>query len=163
MSHYGSTEVKVEYTIEKKTIVAQPVAFQKGSGGAGEIPRVLASILPDVMKHIEANGGKPAGPPFTHYLSMGESIELEAGIPLKETISASGDIEIGALPGGAVLRTEHIGPYDKLPQAYKALANYVESHDLDAGETIWEYYWTDPGEEPDPEKWRTEIFLALNA
>lgn len=153
----------MNYTIEEKTLIAQPIAYQKGSGSIGEIPKVLSSILPEVMKYIQDKDGQPAGPPFTHYLSMGETIELEAGIPLREPIQASGDVLVGALPGGKVLRTEHIGPYDKLSAAYQALARYVEEHDLNAGETMWEYYWTDPGEEPDPEKWRTEIFLALEA
>lgn len=151
------------YKIERKRISAQPVAYGTGSGSQAEIPQLLSDILPRAMKHVQAHGGKPAGPPFTHYLSMGETIELQAGIPLKETIAAGDGVAVGQLPGGEVLVTEHIGPFDKLHQAYAALAQHVKSNELDAGATMWEYYWTDPAEEPNPENWKTEIFLPLNS
>ncbi len=70
-------------------------------------------------------------------------------------------VKTGRLPGGSVLRTEHIGPFEELPNAYQALAKYVEENGLDAGDTMWEYYWTDPAREPDPSKWRTEIFISI--
>ncbi len=151
----------MSYTIEERDIPAQPVAYKIGSGTAAEIPKVMGDLLPSVMSYLEDNDITPAGPPFTHYLSMGETIELQSGLPLKEKIEAGAGVKVGLLPGGKVLRTEHIGSYEHLNQAYRALAEYVEANDLTAGETIWEYYWTDPGEEPDPSKWRTEIFLSI--
>lgn len=151
----------MSYTIEEKEIAAQPVAYKSGAGTAAEIPKVMSALLPEVMGYLNDKGVTPAGPPFTHYLSMGETIQLESGIPIKEKIEAGAGIKVGLLPGGTVLRTEHIGPYDTLNEAYQALARHVEANDLNAGDTIWEYYWTDPGQEPDPAKWRTEIFLSI--
>jgi effector-binding domain-containing protein len=153
----------MSYEIERKTIAAQPIAYGEGSGSAGEIPSLLGEILPRAMKHIQASGGKPAGPPFTHYLKMGETIEFQAGIPLQKSIDGGDGIKTGELPGGEVLRTVHIGPYDELNKAYAAMAQYVEEHGLNAGDTMWEYYWTDPSEEPNPENWKTELFLPLNS
>lgn len=152
----------MSYTIEEREIPAQPIAYKVGAGTAAEIPKVMGELLPDVMGYLDEHGVTPAGPPFTHYLSMGETIQLQSGLPLKEKIEAGAGIKVGLLPGGKVLRTEHIGPYDHLNKAYQALAKYIQENDLDAGETIWEYYWTDPGEEPDPAKWRTEIFISVD-
>lgn len=151
----------MSYEIERKKIAAMPIAYGNGSGSAAEIPKLLSEILPRVMKHVQSSGGQPAGPPFTHYLKMGETIEFRAGIPLQKPIDGAGDIEAGRLPGGNVLVTTHIGPYDKLNEAYAAMAHHVEEHGLNAGDTMWEFYWTDPAEEPNPENWKTEIFLDL--
>ena len=128
---------------------------------ANEIPKILGDVLPKAMNHVMSNDGQLAGPPFTHYLAMGENIELQAGVPLRDKIAGSDAVEIGELPGGEVLTTVHIGPYDQLNKAYQALAEHVSKHDLKPGDTIWEYYWTDPEEEQDPSNWKTEIFLPL--
>jgi len=150
------------YRIEKKTIHAQPIAYGSGEGSIAEIPKLLGEILPRVLKHIEENGGKMAGPPFTEYLSMGETIRFRAGIPLAEKIAPAEGVEMGELVGGDVLTTVHIGPYDKLNEAYAAIEAYVAENDLDAGDSMWEFYWTDPAANPDPKDWKTELFLPLN-
>ncbi len=149
------------YKIERKTIAPQVVAYGTGSGPATEIPKILGEVLPKAMQHVKSKDGELAGPPFTHYLSMGETIELQAGVPLRGKISGSDSVEIGELPGGDVLTTVHVGPYDQLNKAYQALVAHVQKHDLTPGDTIWEYYWTDPEAEEDPSNWKTEIFLPL--
>ena len=150
------------YTVERKNIAPQLVAYGTGSGPANAIPQILGQILPKTMTHVTQKGGQLAGPPFTHYLSMGESIELEAGVPLRAKIDAGDDVQVGELPGGDVITTTHIGPYDQLNQAYQALAAYVAEKNLTPGNTMWEFYWSDPQEEPDPAKWKTEIFLPVS-
>ncbi len=149
------------YEIQRKQIPRQPIVFVSGGGSPQEIPNLLAKFLPRALAHAQASGAEMAGPPFTHYLSMGERIEIQAGIPVKSSVEPSDDVEVGHLPGGDALVTTHIGPYDQLPKAYAALARYVDENGLDAADTMFEYYWSDPGEEPDPNNWKTEIFLPL--
>ena len=45
---------------------------------------------------------------------------------------------------------------------YAALAQWLEAQGHNPMETApWTIYWTDPGEEPDQGKWRTEIFWPV--
>lgn len=58
-------------------------------------------ILPEVWKHVVDAGVQPAGPPFIR--------------SLEETGSRCTKV-----PGGKAAVTGHVGPYEKLPDAYEA-------------------------------------------
>lgn len=126
------------------------------------ISSAIGEFLPEVWKHIESEGKTPAGPPFTRYHAIEESrVLLEAGLPVPEEMQGRGRIEAGVLPGGEAVATDHFGPYEDLPAAGEALDTWIEQHDREAAGPCWEVYWTDPGSEPDPQKWRTEVLRPL--
>ena len=156
-------EDQMTYDIERRQISPQLVAYGRGTGNVEEIPDLLGEIFPRVMQHIQAHDGQVTGPPFAHYLSMGEPMEMEAGMPIAAPIQEGDGVEVGELPGGEALVTVHMGPYEELENAYDALMTYVDEHGLSPGDTMWEVYWTDPGEEPDPDNWKTEVFLPLRS
>ena len=75
------------------------------------------------------------------------------------------------LPAGRYVIATHIGPYDGLVGSNAELQSWAEERRLiwamqqtDAGEA-WdgrvEVYVTDPGEEPNPERWHTELRYLL--
>jgi effector-binding domain-containing protein len=41
--------------------------------------------------------------------------------------------------------------------AYEALADWVERRGGELDGEAWEVYYSDPGEQPDPATWRTEV------
>lgn len=151
----------MSYKIEKKRIAPQTICYASGSGSASEIPKLLSELLPRVVAHVKEQKGQIIGPPFTRYLSMGETLEIQAGLPLQDPIPSGDGVEVAKLPGGEALVTVHMGPYDDLNEAYGAIAKHVQANDLTPGATMWEYYWTDPQEEPDPANWKTEIFQPI--
>lgn len=153
----------MSYTVQKRQLPSQLMAYGEASASVEEVPDVLGEILPRVMRHVQAEDGQVAGPPFAHYKSMGEPMELEAGIPIDEPIPEGEGVCVGELPGGSVLVTVHIGPYDKLDDAYDALMAFADEHELTPVGTVWESYWTDPGAELDPDNWKTEVFMPLKA
>ena len=57
--------------------------------------------------------------------------------------------------------TLHVGAYDKLPEAHGAIQQWVEEQGLKTAGAPWESYVTDPGEEPDPKDWKTEVFWPV--
>jgi hypothetical protein len=40
---------------------------------------------------------------------------------------------------------------------------YLDEHGLERRGAPWEEYWTDPGMEPDPAKWRTKLVWPIVA
>jgi effector-binding domain-containing protein len=45
--------------------------------------------------------------------------------------------------------------------AHAALMTWLEENGKAQAGPIWEVYWTDPGQEPDPSRWKTELILPI--
>jgi len=102
------------------------------------------------------------GPRFARWHSFGEIVDLEAGLPVATQIVPEGDVVPSSLPGGAMAHTTHMGGYEGLEAVYTALSAWLERTGKHAGAGPWESYTTDPLGEPDPERWRTDIYWPLS-
>jgi effector-binding domain-containing protein len=72
-------------------------------------------------------------------------------------IGADGGVVSGTLPAGRVVEAVHVGPYDTLADTYAEMQQFMAKNGLTAGPVMWESYLTDPGRQPDPATWRTQI------
>lgn len=153
----------MSYTIETRQIAAQPVATIRVETPPAEMDSVQDTALPEVRGYLESAGVPPSGPSFVRYHHIDlEQADIEVGFPVSAPVRGAGRVAAGELPGGTVAVTNHFGSYDTLPAAYDALAQWLEAHGHNPMATApWTIYWTDPGEEPDQGKWRTEILWPL--
>jgi effector-binding domain-containing protein len=141
---------------------AQNVASIRVKCKSEDISATLSVIFPEIMSHLNSEGVRITGVPFTRYHAIdGEQIDLEAGMPVAKPIEEKGRIKNSELPGGRTVLAWHVGPYEKLKEAHEALKGYVAANKLAARGGPWELYWTDPGVVPDPAKWRTQLFLPI--
>jgi effector-binding domain-containing protein len=152
------------YEIRVETLPATPTLYKRFHAAHDQIGARLGEVLPAVYGYAMQGSGAPAGAPYTRYLEMtGDGFELEAGLPLAAPGKGQGDIQAGELPAGPAAVTWHVGPYEGLGAAHHALTEWAsKNHRTPAGPS-WECYVTDPGAEPDPQKWRTQVFLPLRA
>ncbi|MCH8571986.1 GyrI-like domain-containing protein [Nesterenkonia sp. AY15] len=112
----------------------------------------------ETMRVLQAQGVSPTGAPFGRYHGRpGDTVDVEAGFPVDSPITPDGPVAPGSLPGGRVVEAIHIGSYDTLERTYSELERYFVDADVTPGDVMWESYLTDPGAEPDPEKWHTQI------
>jgi effector-binding domain-containing protein len=150
------------YQIQTRTVSAQDVMSIRVQCHVAELGAMLAEILPEVWRYCRKSGIAPSGPPFTRYHSFdNEKVDIEGGLPVPKPLPAEGRITPGRLPSGEVATTVHMGPYDKLPDAHDALHVWLREHRRDSAGPQWEVYWTDPGLEPDPSKWKTELIWPI--
>lgn len=150
------------YEIEEKTIEAQPIVSIRTQCRVAEVGPILKEILPEVFVYLDERGAKPCGPPFTRYHSFdGTNCDIEAGFPVAESQEGEGRVKSGELPGGRVVSTVHIGPYEDLPKAHDALDEWLREHGKKSRGPQWESYKTDPGQEPDPHKRQTELIWPI--
>jgi effector-binding domain-containing protein len=151
---------------------AQPYVSIKGSVPMTAI-NTIADRLPDVFGWLAARGIAPAGAPFFKYnvIDMAHELEIEVGVPVAEPVAAEEPVLAGVLPAGAYATAVHIGHPKELYDATTALLAWAEGQglrfdvvDTEAGER-WgcrlEIYHTDPAEEPDMDKWTTELAFRL--
>lgn len=150
------------YKIEVKDVDAQPTVSIRVQCHAAEIGATLGEILPEVWAYLRKLNIYPSGPPFTRYHGFKDNqVDLEGGMPVADSLSGAGRVSPGELPGGTVVSTIHMGPYEKLPEAHDALHLWMREQQKEAAGPQWEYYWTDPGKEPNPDKRKTELIWPI--
>ena len=144
-------------------LVAQPTLSIRLEIPADQVSRTLAVVLPEVGGAVAALGAEMTGPPFSRYhRNNGRTIDLEAGIPVKRKVEGKGRVKASELPAGRVAVTWHVGPYDSLPKSYARLESWLKAQPLKTRGGYWEIYWTDPGIEPDPARWRTKVLWPVD-
>lgn len=131
------------------------------------------ALIPEVYGWLAARGAAPLGGPIYRYRRVGDAarpFSLEVAVPVAEPLAGDGRIEAGSLPAGEYAVAVHRGHPDGLARSLAALRDWVAAEgrepalEGDAGE-LWagryEWYLTDPEQEPDPGRWTTEIGFLL--
>ncbi len=149
--------------IEVKTVPPVTAMVIRRSVEIDEIGNALAEILHEVWGFVTARSGESAGPPFTRYLAWNADsvVDIEAGIPVALPLPAEGSVELLELPECRAVSVVHSGPYEKLGDAHMALGVWIKQNHYETAGPAWESYITDPGSEPDPAKWQTEVFWPV--
>ena len=134
-----------------------------------DLGAVFARELPRLAGHLVRAGGSFGGAPFGRYHAMGETVDVEVGIPVAEPMDGPAPLaevpggEIGAseLPGGPAAVVIHRGPYDTLSGTYDLLRAWIGEQGRAAGPGPWESYIDDPAEVSGPARLRTEVVWPL--
>lgn len=150
-------------SIEVKTLQPQTVVTIQRTVTTAEIPQALAQILPEVWSVLQQQGVHPAGPPFARYHTPPPQQEMEAGMPVNGSISLPEHetVRVNQLPGGTTAFAVHTGPYDTLIQTYQTIEEWAKQEGYQLAGAPWEVYVTDPGQEPDPSQWKTEVYWPV--
>lgn len=135
--------------------------------------RELGTVLPplgdEVFAWLAAHRVAPAGAPFFRYLTVDMEGEgrfvVDVGVPVKAAAPVDAGVTAGAFPAGRYAVLVNTGPYDDLVGAHGALhawmaergVSVLPAEDGRGPAAMIESYETDPAEEPDPQKWATEI------
>jgi AraC family transcriptional regulator len=158
-----SPENEMAYSITKQELLPEPVLIVRRRVKQSDIAATIAEVLPHIFIHAQQNGIALTGLPFTRYVEMGPGlITMEPGMRVTGPAhTGHGEIIADTLPGGPAVTTTHMGPYDKLRDAYAAMEQWMEAEGLVAAGAPWESYVTDPADYPDPKDWKTEIFWPV--
>lgn len=160
----AADDEKPRYEIKVEEVKAQPTMTTRFEAAPEELAANYSRALGAVYAYVMSAGGEVAGPPFGWYHAMQDGkFDVETGLPVVKPLAERGEIKPSKLPGGMVATTTHVGPYDGLGDAHEALETWAREHGKKATAGPWESYITDPGNEPDPAKYRTKLFLPLEA
>jgi effector-binding domain-containing protein len=151
------TDVQIIDLAEQRTAVRRAVL------PADRLRAFFEETYPMIAAAVQAQGLRPAGPPFARYYGMpGASVDLEIGFPVEDGFVDDGEVTAGTLPACRALVAMHVGPYEGLAGTWQAMA--VRGGELGAtrdDRSFWEVYLSDPGLEPDPARWRTQLVQPL--
>ena len=153
-------EMLVMDVLARNTLVAQGEARIDDAEGMSE---VYAEVMNAVTTHMQENAISASGPALTRTHSWDEQAgvwRFEAGFVIDGEVAESDTVKMSSLPGGRVLRTVHIGPYEESPMVYAQTYSHIAELGEVPTEISWEYYMNSP-EEVSAEELITHIFVKL--
>jgi AraC family transcriptional regulator len=149
-------------SIERRELTAQPFLFVRAKVARSEISKAIGDSLGKAFPYAMQAGAPIAGRPTARYFTSGPGLlDMQIGVPIAVAAPGKGDVEAGELPGGPIAVAVHAGSYDNLGDTYAAMERWMNANGYRPGGAPWESYVTDPGEFPDVNDWRTEVYWPL--
>ncbi len=100
--------------------------------------------------------------PYAVYLDWrATDCDLAAGCQVVGNVDLEGACEWLTLPGGPHAFASHFGPYHQLKETHTAIRAWCETNGKNMTGPCWETYPVDPGLEPDPSKWQTDVYYPV--
>jgi effector-binding domain-containing protein len=160
-------------TPEIVTRPEQPYAAIRVQVTMAELGAVVPPLNQEVFAWLGKQGAAPAGAPFWKYnvIDMAGKLEIEAGVTVAAAVAGDDRVVSGVLPAGRYVTLTHVGHPSELVQATVTLLDWAAAQGLTwdmspgAGGERWgsrlEIYLTDPRDEPDMNKWETQLAFRL--
>jgi effector-binding domain-containing protein len=123
-------------------------------------------VVPDacgvVWRALKSHGVAGAGRHVALYLD--DEINLEVGVEMAGAFAGRDEVIASALPAGRLATTVHMGPYQKLHFAHRAILDWGTRNGHALAGPNWEIYghW-DEAWNTDPSRIRTDVFYLLAA
>ena len=158
-------------TIQSRS--AQPFVAIKTAVSMDQLGTVVPPLTGEVIGWLARGGAAPAGAPFWKYdvVNMPGSLEIQSGVPVARPVNGDERVTAGTLPAGRYVTLRHVGHPDTLAAATGALLEWAAQQGLKFDVTPspdgerWaarlEIYLTDPSQQPDMNKWQTELAFKL--
>jgi AraC family transcriptional regulator len=150
-----SSKIEIRMLRSHKTASVREVVRQD------DLAAAMGRMFQAVNQAVARQGVEKDGALYARYHSFGDSVDLEAGVPVKTAIQPDGDVRPGELPSGPAAIAVHAGPYETLAETYQAIETWLSGTGRAASGPPWEIYLTDPSVEPEPAKWLTEVIFPL--
>jgi AraC family transcriptional regulator len=121
-----------EFTVEKKMVTTGPPLF------------ICHEISPEAVMEANEKG----------------TATIEVAWPVSGIVKGSTEIKVYKIPGGKMVHTVHMGPYESCETTYLKLFSWIKEKRLQISGPIREVYPNDPREVP-PDEIITEIFVPV--
>ncbi|HZF25251.1 MAG TPA: SRPBCC family protein [Steroidobacteraceae bacterium] len=160
------------FDISEVDVMPRDIAYVEGTTSLDPdaISKALAAAYSQIGEYLQAQALTQKGAPLAINRFYDESgWGFQAGIPVagltdasRSAASASSIVKLGQTYSGRALKGVHIGDHSTLPDAYRALEDYMVARGLDSNGPSWEEYVSDPVATP-PEKLQTDVFMPVKA
>jgi effector-binding domain-containing protein len=146
----------MDYHVEAKRVESQTTAVVCFSAKAAELSTKIPQACGEVWTFIRSAGLPQPGRHVALYLDG--VINIECGAEVGQPFQGNGRVVCSHTPAGLAATTVHIGPYNRLGEAHKAIVKWCSDNGHTLAGPQWEVYghWVD-----DPAKLRTDVFYLL--
>ena len=156
---------KIHRVKVKKELIEEPIWFLslRDTVNQQEASNIHGKLFTQINQLMDAQEIVSDDSPFVIYHLWTDSIvDIEAGIPIKDSISFENSmINLKKIVPGNVVTAIHQGPYERLPETYFGINEWMRKNKVIVTGPPWESYITDPAKEANPEKWKTAIYFPI--
>jgi effector-binding domain-containing protein len=144
-------------------VTSQMAVGIKVESGIQDMGFIMGQTYGKLMDFIGAKGAQMAGTPFAIYYQWEDTSRFvyECAVPVVYKVKGEGDIRFINTYQGKAASVEHWGDYSTTGNSWEKLMKYVSNNNLEKNGDPWEVYITDPGSEPNPEKWLTVLYFPV--
>ncbi len=137
-----------------------------------ELESIIQPLHGETRKWLEDNGIAITGAPYIRYYfcDLDRPLDVEIGWLVDGPFIGNDRILSSVIPSGEYATLIYTGHYDGLFEATDQLEKWAQRNGVkwdrrpdEHGEfqSRFELYITDPGDEPDPQKWETVIIIKV--
>jgi len=128
-----------------------------------QMNNIHGKLYSEINTYMDDNNINSDLPPIVTYHFWSDTlVDIEAGIQIKDSVQTNdARIKLNKLPIGSVVSATHYGSYERLPETYFSINEWMRKNQVEILGPPWEIYITDPGLESNPEKWETQINFPI--
>ncbi len=153
----------MQYDVHVRESADQPVATVRAHTPVIGFPAFFQAAYGEILGVLGTAGIQPAGPPFSMYHDpefTEDDVDVEVGFPVVRPVASAGRVVGRILAGGPVAATVHVGPYEVIGPAYRAVAGWVQEHGHAMAGPPREVYLVGVGM-AEPAAYRTEVVFPI--
>lgn len=131
--------------------------------GVQDMSQMMGISFGKLMDYMGTKGAQMSGTPFAIWYQWEDTSKFvyDCAVPVSKKINDKGDIRFINTYKGKAASVEHWGDYSTSGNSWEKLMMYVGDNKLEQNGDPWEVYITDPGSEPNPEKWLTVLYCPI--
>lgn len=129
------------HTVENES---QHAAVLAGTCAMDEVGAFLSEAFDRVLGALARAAVAVDGKAFARYDMVEGGFRVEAGFPCPADLDLDGDVHTITLPGGTAAVTTHVGAYDGVAAAYKAIEQWFATSGHRPTGAPWETYLDGP-------------------
>jgi effector-binding domain-containing protein len=148
--------------VSVQVVQARKLAAVRCQVAIGQVASAWRPALDQVWKFLRSQPGLRTDGHnvfiYHHPASSNAQMDVDFGVEVGRSFDASGEVYATETPAGRVATAVHIGPYDRLKEAYDAIHAWADTHRQPFAGQSWEIYgdWSD-----DPSKLETTVVYLL--
>lgn len=166
LKHYAENLPKINSGIVTQQVIDKPLWFLsiRENVDGREIATIHSKLFSEIGIYMEQNKISDDLPPLVIYHSWTDTlVDIEAGLLLEDSIGVNSTrIKLNKIKPGNVVMATHYGAYDRIPETYFSINEWMRKNEVQVIGAPWELYIVDPSIEQNADKWVTEIYFPIN-
>jgi effector-binding domain-containing protein len=144
--------------VQLKVVAPVLIAAVRRQTTFAEVPRVLIAGLDVVWAAVRSNSMQHGHNVAVYRPLGGEAVDLVCGVQVAARFDDEGEVSCSETPAGNVATATHVGPYDRLGDAYDTVVAWTRQNGLRLAGVNWEVYgdWHE-----DPAKLETDVYMLI--